>query len=152
MMKLSNEAIREHALLGGTLPTGKSTMHLYPLNGTAARVVAGDTAYRHRDSLWSQVIVGVDSDPTKADVLRNWAVGYYDELHKHSTGAAYVNFMLDEGPDRIRATTAPTTTVWPGSSNNTTRTISSVSIRTSRWPRTALQGKEQGADTSNWKG
>ena len=102
--KLSDEAIREHARFGPTLPTGHSTMHLYPLNGAAARVGAGDTAYRHRDALWSQIVVGVDPDPAKAKELRDWTVGYYDALHPFSTGAAYVNFMMDEGQDRIRAT------------------------------------------------
>jgi hypothetical protein len=104
MGKLSGEAIREHMRHGATLPTGQSTVHLYPVNGAAARVGAGDTAYRHRDAFWSQVIVGVDPDPGKADTLRDWTVGYYEALHRFSTGAAYVNFMMDEGADRIRAT------------------------------------------------
>jgi FAD/FMN-containing dehydrogenase len=104
MGRLSDDAIREHARHGATMPTAHSTMHLYPLNGAAARVGAGDTAYRHRDALWSQVIVGVDPDPSKADALRDWAVAYHEALHPHSTGAAYVNFMMDEGPERIRKT------------------------------------------------
>jgi FAD binding domain/Berberine and berberine like len=102
--KLPDAAIREHARLGATLPTGQSTMHLYPLNGAAARVGASETAYRHREALWSQVIVGVDPSPARADELRNWTVGYYDALHPFSTGGAYVNFMMEEGSDRIRAT------------------------------------------------
>ncbi|MEJ2668639.1 MAG: FAD-binding oxidoreductase [Deinococcales bacterium] len=68
-------------------------------------LVAPDaTAYRHRDAMWSQVIVGVDPDPANAGKLRDWAVTYHDALHPHSTGAAYVNFMMDEGQDRIEAT------------------------------------------------
>jgi len=104
MGKFSDEVIREQVRHGATLPTGHSTVHLYPLNGAAARVGAGDTAYRHRDAFWSQVIVGVDPDPGNADTLRDWTVGYYEALHRFSTGAAYVNFMMEEGVDRIRAT------------------------------------------------
>jgi hypothetical protein len=104
MGKLTDEAIREHVRQGATLPTGHSMVHLYPLNGAAARVGAGETAYRHRDALWSQVIVGVDPDPGKAKVLRDWTVGYYEALHPFSTGAAYVNFMMEEGAERVRAT------------------------------------------------
>jgi len=104
MPKLSDEAIREHARHGATLPTPHSTMHLYPLNGAAARIGATDTAYRHREALWSQVIVGVDPSPAKADDLRKWTIGYHEALHPYSTGAAYVNFMMDEGNERIRAT------------------------------------------------
>jgi FAD/FMN-containing dehydrogenase len=107
MPKLSDQAIREHARHGGTLPTPHSTMHLYPLNGAAARVGASDTAYRHREALWSQVIVGVDPSPARADELRKWTVGYHEALHPYSTGAAYVNFMMDEGNERIRATYGP---------------------------------------------
>ena len=29
---------------------------------------------------------------------------YWDALHPHSAGGAYVNFMMDEGDDRVRAT------------------------------------------------
>jgi FAD/FMN-containing dehydrogenase len=108
MPKLSEAAIREHARMGATLPTGHSTMHLYPVNGAAARVGAGECAYRHRDAMWSQVIVGVDPDPAKATELRDWTVGYYEALHPYSlSGAAYVNFMMDEGDERVRATYGP---------------------------------------------
>ena len=104
MGKLSDDAIREHVRQAATLPTERSAVHLYPLNGASARVGAGDTAYRHRDAFWSQVIVGVDPDPGNAATLRDWVVGYYEALHPFSKGAAYVNFMMDEGADRIRAT------------------------------------------------
>jgi len=105
MGKLNDDAIRAHGRLGGTLPTAHSTVHLYPVNGAAARVGEGDTAYRHRNVLWSQVIVGVDPDPGKADELRKWTVGYHEALHPHAVnGAAYVNFMMDEGQERIFAT------------------------------------------------
>jgi len=105
MPKLSDDAIREHVKRAATLPTGHSTIHLYPLNGAAARVGDDDTAYRHRDALWSQVIVGVDPDPAMADGLKEWTVGYYDALHPYAkAGAAYINFMMDEGNERIRAT------------------------------------------------
>lgn len=103
MGPLSGEAIAAHARHGATLPTADSTVHLYPLNGAASRVAADETAYRHRDAMWSQVIVGVDPNPAQAAKLRDWAVGYYDALHSYSSGGAYVNFMMDEGTDRVRA-------------------------------------------------
>jgi len=104
MPELNDDAIHQHARHGSQLATPHSTMHLYPLNGAAQRIAPDATAYRHRDAMWSQVIVGVDPDPTNADKLRDWTITYHDALHPHSTGAAYVNFMMDEGPDRIQAT------------------------------------------------
>jgi hypothetical protein len=29
---------------------------------------------------------------------------YWSELHPHSAGGAYINFLMDEGQDRIRST------------------------------------------------
>jgi FAD/FMN-containing dehydrogenase len=43
-------------------------------------------------------------DPASAPALRDWAVGYWESLHPYSAGGAYVNFMMDEGQDRVRAT------------------------------------------------
>jgi len=105
MPELGDEAIRLHVRHGATLPTPASIVHLYPLNGAAARVAQEDTAYHHRDAVWSQIIAGVDADPASAELLRAWVVGYHEALHPHSTGAGYVNFLMDEeGQERIQAT------------------------------------------------
>jgi hypothetical protein len=63
-----------------------------------------DTAFSHRDAVWSEVIVGVDPDPANQEKVTEWATGYYSALHPFGSGGAYVNFMMDEGDDRIRAT------------------------------------------------
>jgi FAD/FMN-containing dehydrogenase len=49
------------------------------------------------------VMVGVDPDPAKAEELRRWTVDYWEALHPHSAGGAYVNMMMEEGQDRVRA-------------------------------------------------
>jgi len=79
-------------------------MHLYPVNGRVNRVGKADTAFSHRDAVWSEVIVGVDPDPANREKITEWARGYYSALHSFGTGGAYVNFMMEEGDDRIRAT------------------------------------------------
>ena len=33
-----------------------------------------------------------------------WAKEYWEALHPHSAGGAYVNFMMEEGEDRVKAT------------------------------------------------
>ena len=52
----------------------------------------------------AEVIFGVDPDPANAGAIRDWCVGYWDATHPHSAGGAYVNFMMDEGQERVRAT------------------------------------------------
>ena len=63
------------------------------------------TAWPNRGSRYAQVIVGVDPDPANADAMRDWCVGYYDATHPYSAdGGAYVNCMMEEGQERVRAT------------------------------------------------
>jgi len=101
--ELSDEAIRLHLKHGSQIPTMHSTMHLYPVNGAAHRVGKNDTAWSYRDATWAQVIVGVDPDPANKDRITDWARQYWDDLHPLSAGGAYVNFMMEEGEDRVKA-------------------------------------------------
>ena len=101
--ELSDESIVEHVKWGAAMPTMQSSMHLYPIDGAAHRVGDEDTPWAYRDANWAGVIVGVDPDPANADMLRDWAVGYYDALHPHSSGGAYINFMMEEGQERVQA-------------------------------------------------
>lgn len=101
--ELSDEAIEQH-LKFAKAPTMHSTMHLYPIDGTAHRIRNNDTAFNYREANWSQVIVGVDPDPANKEQITNWTKQYFDALHPYSAGGAYVNFMMDEGGDRVKAT------------------------------------------------
>jgi len=101
--ELSDESIVEHAKWGAAMPTMQSSMHLYPIDGAVHRVAEGDTAWSYREANWAGVIVGVDPDPANKDMIRDWAVGYWDAIHPYSSGGAYVNFMMEEGQERVRA-------------------------------------------------
>ncbi|HSS68898.1 MAG TPA: FAD-binding oxidoreductase [Nocardioidaceae bacterium] len=101
--EIPDDAIAQHAKFAAELPTWKSTMHLYPVDG-AAHDVAGDaTPWGYRDARWGSVIVGVDADPANAETIKSWAIDYFDALHQYSSGGAYVNMMMDEGQDRVKA-------------------------------------------------
>jgi FAD/FMN-containing dehydrogenase len=101
---IPDEALDVHARFIEEAPTPLSQMHLYPIDGAVHRVDAAETAWAHRDVTFSQVIVGVDPDPANAAAITAWTKDYHDALHPYSAGGAYVNFMMDEGPDRVRAT------------------------------------------------
>ncbi len=101
--EISDEAVDGHVEWGERLPTGKSTMHMYPIDGAAHDLGEDETAWGYRDSNWGSVMVGVDPDPAKKDVLRDWAVGYQEALHPYSAGGAYLNMIMDEGQERVQA-------------------------------------------------
>jgi len=101
--ELTDEAIAEH-LRFAEVPTAQSTMHLYPVDAAVHRMGEDETAWRFRDVTWSMVIAGVDRDPANRDVISRWARDYWRALHPHSAGGAYINFMMEEGEERIRGT------------------------------------------------
>jgi len=100
-------AVDAHVRFTEELPTMHSAMHLYPIDGAVHRVGQTDTAWAYRDVNFSQVIVGVDPDPANGEALRRWTADYWNATHRYSAGGAYVNFMMDEGQDRVRATYGP---------------------------------------------
>ena len=102
--ELSDAAIEEHLKHGSQLPTWQSSMHLYPIDGAASRVGKDETAWGYREAKWAGVIVGVDPNPANKDKIVSWARNYWEALHPHSAGGAYINFMMDEGDERIKAT------------------------------------------------
>ncbi len=102
--ELSDEAIARHVEHAAKIPTTLSTMHLYPVNGAAQRVDRNDTAYSFREALFAEVIVGVDPDAANAAKITHWCKDTWDALHPYSAGGAYVNFMMEEGEDRVQAT------------------------------------------------
>ena len=78
-------------------------MHLYPIDGAAHDVAADATAWSYRDARWATVYAGVDPDPENVGAIREWSTGYQEALHPYSAGGAYVNMMMDEGQERVRA-------------------------------------------------
>jgi FAD/FMN-containing dehydrogenase len=100
---LSDKAIDLHVKYGEQLPTMHSTMHLYPINGAVHRVGAEATAFSFREANFAEVIVGVDPDPTNNDRMIQWARDYWMALHPSSAGGGYINMMMDEGADNVKA-------------------------------------------------
>jgi FAD binding domain/Berberine and berberine like len=101
---LPDDAIEQHCRFGESMPTLHSSMHLYPIDGAVHDVRPDATPFAYRDARFAEVIIGVDPDPANAAAIRDWTVSYWDATHPFSAGGAYVNFMMDEGHARVRAT------------------------------------------------
>ena len=102
--ELSDACIEVAIAHGSNIPSMHSTTHFYPIDGKVHDISNKDTAWARRDSRWAQVIVGVDPDPDNAAKVTQWCKGYYDAMLPFASGGgSYVNFMMDEGQDRIKA-------------------------------------------------
>jgi FAD/FMN-containing dehydrogenase len=104
MNEIPDDAIAQNEEWNQNMPTWKSGSHMYPIDGAGHDVGKDETPWAYRDTRWSQVIVGVDPDPANAGAVRDWTVDYWEAVHPFSAGGAYVNFMMDEGQDRVQAT------------------------------------------------
>ena len=74
------------------------------LGGAMARVGEHDTAFGQRSEGHDVNINAVWlADDPEADAHREWARATFAALESRSAGRAYVNFLADEGQDRVRA-------------------------------------------------
>lgn len=103
-MKDLNDASMDVFLThGSVMPTLLSTMHIYPVNGAASQVNGSETAWNFREAKYVVVIIGIDSDPLTTESTVSWARDYWKALQPYSTGGGYVNFVMDEGSDNVKA-------------------------------------------------
>jgi hypothetical protein len=102
--ELPDAAIDTHLQYAADSPSELSLMHLYPIDGAVHAVGPQETAWNCRDATWSMVIAGIDPQASKAGAVSAWARSYWEAVHPFTLGGAYVNFMMEEGDDRIRAT------------------------------------------------
>src|SRR5215212_3655218 len=64
----------------------RSTMHMYPISGAAARVPEDATAFAYRNGGWVGVFTGIDPDPANLPAAAAWAQQYWQEVHPTSAG------------------------------------------------------------------
>ncbi|MGN9910192.1 FAD-binding oxidoreductase [Phytohabitans sp. LJ34] len=86
-----------------TLRTSSASMpvaQLRALGGAMARVPADATAFAHRDRKIMFTAAVVFEKPDEADEHRAWVDEFAKVLHEPD-GGTYVNFLYDDGPERI---------------------------------------------------
>lgn len=102
--ELSDDAAALIQEWGERLPTELSTMHLYPVDGAPNEVAPDAMAYRQREARWSQVFAGVARDAGDAEAIRAWSRGHWTALTPHVGDTAYINFLMGDDDDVVRAT------------------------------------------------
>lgn len=99
---LPDEAVRRFADSAERMPCpSPSQQALLPWGGAVAR--GTDWPMANRDAPWVVHPFGLWEDPADDDRARMWARGLREELAPWSTGATYLNFIGDEGADRVVA-------------------------------------------------
>ncbi len=104
MLALTDAAITAYVEHGPQVPTVQSMMHIYPTDGAVQRVAPQESAYRHREARFVHLIAATSPDPDQMPAGIEWTRTYWQALHPHSASGAYVNFLMDEGEEPVRAT------------------------------------------------
>ncbi|MEZ0384068.1 FAD-binding oxidoreductase [Mycobacterium sp. pW045] len=102
--ELTDEAIRRIALLGRSRPSTQTRLHLIRLGGYASRVPPESTAVVARDHPYIIHLMTTWTDPADTARCTAWAGQAFEILRPLGPASAYLNFVGDEGQDRIRAT------------------------------------------------
>jgi FAD/FMN-containing dehydrogenase len=84
------------------LPSPHAEVFIAHLGGATSRIANDSTAYAHRDAEFVVNIHGHWTDPADDDAGIAWARKLFEALAPHATGGAYVNFLSDEGPERVQ--------------------------------------------------
>ena len=77
-----------------------SAVQLRVLGGAMARVPADATAFAHRDRRIMANVAALFEDPEEQAMHEAWVTGLHDVLRSDAAGA-YVNFLSDEGEERV---------------------------------------------------
>jgi len=80
-----------------------SQVNMLPWGGAVARVTDADTPMTRRDAAWVFHPFAVWASPDDDDANIGWARRSSADMRAFATGGVYLNFIGDEGADRVRA-------------------------------------------------
>jgi hypothetical protein len=81
----------------------ESRIQLYHFGGAVARVARDETAFGQRNAGFLLNAAARWTDPAESDLHIGWARELHAAMTPFVTGGTYVNFLGDEGQDRIKA-------------------------------------------------
>ncbi len=70
--------------------------------GAVAEVSHDTTAFGHRDAEYDLVIASMWSEEREQETHIEWAKAFWDAMKPYSTDSVYVNYLSEEGEDRVR--------------------------------------------------
>ena len=104
MHEFSDDVIDTLVARSKELPPSGSMFLVEHMGGAIRDVGPSDTAFASRDANFNVSLLANWEDASRNDEYVAWTRMVGDELKAHATGAAYVNYMADEGEQAVRAT------------------------------------------------
>ena len=83
-------------------PSPLSLTHLNHFGGAMSRLSNDATPFAHRDATFAFSQDAFWNDPADTDGNVQWVKNTWEAMRSYSPRGAYINFMADEGADRVR--------------------------------------------------
>jgi FAD binding domain/Berberine and berberine like len=101
LAELTDEVIDVLVEHGFKIASPVTVFSIYHLGGAVARVGEDETAFGGRDAGHTVNVIGITTTGEGFEQEREWARGLWTALQPHHQNV-YVNFLMEEGEDRIR--------------------------------------------------
>ena len=88
-------------------PSPLSSLFIEHMHGAASRVPADATAFAHRFDHYNLSAYGIWVDPKANDANVKWVRDFWKDAQPFLSGRAYVNYLGQEGADRVREAYGP---------------------------------------------
>ncbi|MGP4045756.1 FAD-binding oxidoreductase [Streptomyces sp. 2A115] len=100
---LPDELVRVFSARANTMPVPTGTQHvLFPMGGAVAEGPS-EFPVPYRDAAWAVHPFGIWEDPADDERSIQWVRDVRADVRPWSTGAVYLNFIGNEGRDRVEA-------------------------------------------------
>jgi FAD/FMN-containing dehydrogenase len=107
--ELTDEAIDKLVRHGAERKSPMAQLLMEPMRGAISRVGEDDTALGRRDVGWCYHALAMWMEPDEATAEANvaWAKTLAADLKPHTVEGVYLNYISDEGEQRVRSTYGP---------------------------------------------
>lgn len=105
---LSDEAIDTIIAFSATAPSPRTVVVIeHNGHGAMSRVGADETAFGYRDWPFNFLVTSIWTEPTDTDANIRWTREFCDAMQPFLADAVYVNYLGNEGDDRVRSAYEP---------------------------------------------
>ncbi len=101
--ELTDDALDTFVESGRHLPGPHSQQIIARWGGAVAGPAAAESPLRNRDANWVSHPFGLEETPEGGQIAKAWVKKFRQDIAPYTTGGVWLNFVGDEGPDRVRA-------------------------------------------------
>ena len=105
--ELSDAAIETMIRYAEARPSPTSFLILEDMHGAASRVRPEDTAFAHRQAHYALLIIATWTDAADSEKHIHWVRDCWEAMQPFTAGSVYVNYLGEEGEERVRAAYGP---------------------------------------------